>query len=88
MSIQIIDQDSSEKSHSFKWPFEKGQKPVGGTQVLIEKVDKILRDNGVPCPPKRKKLTDNVWICGNGKKIKTNDAQLIELFTETWEDEE
>ncbi|SDH52358.1 hypothetical protein SAMN04487996_1431 [Dyadobacter soli] len=88
VKFQIVNQDSTETNYSFKWPFESGPKPVGGTKALIEKVDKILAEHGVPCPPKRKKLTDAVWLCGNGKMIKTSDSKLIDLFSEAWDDEE
>ena len=47
--------------------------PVGGTGALVDMVSKALRDNHVDCPPQRSKIADNVWLCGNGKKITTNN---------------
>lgn len=88
VSFTIVNENNSQKNVSFEWPFPPGPAPVGGTQALLKKVNKILSDNDITCPPKRKKISSNIWLCGNGKKIKTSNSKLIDLFTEAWDENE
>ncbi|MEM6737713.1 MAG: hypothetical protein AAF620_16745 [Bacteroidota bacterium] len=83
VSLEIINEDGTSKMVSFEWPFI-GPPPIGSDSVLSSKVQNILVDNDIDCPPERKKVSDNIWKCGNGKKIRTNDKKLEALLTKVW----
>lgn len=84
VKLEIISEDKSTKKVEFNWPFSH-EAPVGGSSVLINEVDKVLKKNGVDCPPKREKISDNIWKCGNGKKIRTDDPRFIKLLSKAWQ---
>lgn len=84
VKLEIIDENKSVKKVEFAWPYPDSV-PVGSTKALLNEIDKMLNSNGVDCPPKREKLSDNIWKCGNGKKIRTNDQRLIKLLSKAWQ---
>jgi len=84
VSVEVINKDGTVKKVEFDWPF-KGPPPVGSSEELIKKVDAILNENGIDCPPKREKVSDNIWKCGNGKKIRTDDSKLARLLSKAWD---
>jgi len=83
VSIEIINEDGSKKTIQFEWPF-KGPPPVGDKEDLPTKVNSILISNEIVCPPKREKVSENIWKCGNGKKIRSNDEKLTRLLNKVW----
>ena len=87
VSLEIISEDGKTEEITIEWPFN-GPPPVGSNAALMEKVDSLLKDNKVDCPPKRVKVSDHIWKCGNGKKIRTNSRKLVRLFNEAWNDDE
>ncbi|MDB5141083.1 MAG: hypothetical protein JWR12_2999 [Mucilaginibacter sp.] len=72
------------KTISIDWPFPNGPLPVGGQEEVLKKIDTLLKANGVNCPPVRTALGNNIWLCGNGIKIRTNNPKLISLLTDAW----
>jgi len=85
VALEIIDTNSNVKTYQIKWPFPSGPKNVGGEKSFMNVVDTILSDNNIECPPKREKVSENIWRCGNGKKIRTSSAKLSKLFSKAWE---
>lgn len=88
VSFKIINKDKSEKVIQINWADLHISGNTGATKAVMSKIDKVLRENGVDCPPKREKVSDNIWLCGNGKKIKTDNTKLKALFSEAWEENE
>lgn len=84
VSIEIISQDGSTNVVQFNWPFN-GPAPAEKSKELVAQVSKILHDNGIDCPPQREKLSDAIWRCGNGKKIRTKDSELTRLLSKAWD---
>lgn len=84
VSLEIIHQDGTSKEVKFDWPF-KGPPSVGSNKALLKTVDKILLENEIDCPPKREKISDHIWKCGNGKKVRSKDDKLTRLLTKAWE---
>jgi coenzyme F420-reducing hydrogenase gamma subunit len=85
VSLEIIDTNSIVKVYDFDWPFSDGPQPVGSEKSFIKIVDGILVDNNIDCPPKREKVSDHVWLCGNGKKIRTQNTKLANLLSKAWD---
>ena len=82
VSLEIIE-DGKTRTVTFQWPF-KGPPPIGSDDLLINKVDSILKENDIDCPPERRKVSDEIWVCGNGKLIKPKDKKLSRLFNKAW----
>lgn len=85
VSLEIIDKNNSVKTVEFEWPYPPGPPPVGGAGSVVEKVNKICKENGIECPPVRQKVSDNVWLCSNGKKIRTKSVKLAKLLSKAWD---
>jgi hypothetical protein len=84
VELEIINEDGSVKDYTVEWPYN-GPPPTGGNTEVIKKVDKILSENDINCPPQRVKVSDNIWKCGNGKKIRAKDAKLSRLLSKAWD---
>ena len=82
--LEIINRDSS----ITKVKIKLGSSDLAENPTIMARVNTELRTNNIDCPPKRFKLADNVWLCGDGKKIVTNDARLKAILTSEWKDEE
>jgi len=85
IKIQIMDNDSISNTFSIPitvdfYALEKGLID----EASFKRAKKKLRDiNAVlssVCPPERKKISENIWKCGNGKKIKSNDKRLDKVM--------
>lgn len=85
VSLEIIDTNSQVINYEIDWPFPPGPKPVGGETSIINVVNGILSDNNIDCPPKREKVSENIWLCGNGKKIKAKSNKLAKLLSKAWD---
>jgi hypothetical protein len=74
--------------YTIKWPFNEGPQNVGGRTEVLRQINGILNENNIDCPPARSLIAPNIWLCGNGKKIRTNDTKLKELLTAAWKENE
>ncbi len=86
VELEITDKDSSVRVVKFKWPITSGPKSVGGKSEAIKIVESICANNGIDCPPKREKISENVWRCSNGKRIRTKDEKLAKLLSNAWDE--
>lgn len=84
VSVEVVDGDSLLKNVKFEWPLTTGQDSLRNRSDLIRKIYQICSENGVDCPPIRQKVSDNVWRCGNGKRIRIRDNRLANLMLEVW----
>ncbi len=86
--IEII--DPSKPNTSVKvyidWPYE-GSPPIGAGKKILNKIETKLREAGVDCPPKQRKLSSYIWECGNGKLVRVKDKRVAMLFSSMWVDE-
>lgn len=83
--LQVVTSSGTEKEYTIELP--SGPPPTGDTSSLkaVDKqIIKILSENNIDCPPKREKVIDKVWRCGNGNIIKTSNARLARLFAKAW----
>ena len=53
VNLEIINEDGSSKTIAFDWPYD-GPPPVGSNKAFTNEIDKLLKKNGVDCPPKRR----------------------------------
>lgn len=84
VSLEITEKGRSPKTLWLPWTF-KGPPSIGDSTTLVKRVDALLQENGVECPPARVKLSENVWRCGNGKLIRTKDTRLAGLLGKAWD---
>jgi hypothetical protein len=90
--LVIVDADAAHpgstisKNYRIAMPFPDKNAATGGRTQVMDQVNTILLDNKIDCPPKRSQITDNIWLCGNGKKISTDDSRLKQLLTEAWKE--
>ncbi len=56
---------------------------VNGTPSYVE--DK-LKSAGVKCCGKKKRISDCIWVCCEGNKIRTCDPILIKVLEQIWKD--
>jgi hypothetical protein len=80
VQLEVVDNSGESKHVVFDLP------PQGELLNLDLKdrkriLDSILTRHGVYCPPKREKISANIWKCGNGNKVRTNDARLTLLLS-------
>ena len=84
VQLEIVEANGSSKKYNIDWPYQ-GPPPTGSSADVLAKVDTILLENNIDCPPKREKISDNIWRCGNGKEIRTKDKRLVRLLTKAWD---
>lgn len=85
VTLEIVDENGNVKEVSFEWPFS-GPPPIGDNSSLAAKVEEILKENDVDCPPERTKVSDYVWRCGNGKLVRTKDRKVGRLLSKAWDE--
>lgn len=85
VSLEIIDTDSTIKVIELEWPYD-GPPPVGSNISVMDIIYNKLSENNIDCPPERKKISENIWKCGNGKKIRTKDKRLARILSSEWDD--
>lgn len=73
IEIEVLDDKNKSSKFELNWPFD-GPPPIGAD--LDAALDSLDREISEVCPPKRRKLSDNIWKCGNGKRIRTNNRKL------------
>ena len=54
----------------------------GSPAYIVEK----LNAAGVKCCGKRKRISDCIWVCCEGNKIRTCDPVLIKALEQLWKD--
>ncbi len=84
VSFEIVDEDGTSKTIEFEWPY-KGPPPIGSSKSVMNAINDKLSAHGIDCPPERQKISEYIWKCGNGKKIRTNDKRLARLLTVEWD---
>lgn len=82
-TFEVVKEDGSIQSFSFEWPYD-GPPPIGSIDSVLSTVQLILEENELDCPPEREKISDNIWKCGNGNKIRTDDQRLKTVFSYSW----
>jgi hypothetical protein len=82
--LQVVSTETGTKEYIFKLPF--GPPPTGDNSAVMKKVDAILAENKIDCPPKREKISENIWKCGNGKLVKTPDVRLGRILAKAWDE--
>lgn len=87
VSLEVIDLTGKSTIIKIAWPDRKGQPAIGGNDSIMGKINTELSKNEVDCPPKIEKISDSVWVCGNGKRVKSLDRKLTKLLTKEWKEE-
>ncbi|TFF36320.1 hypothetical protein [Mucilaginibacter psychrotolerans] len=90
VALNVTDVKGHTKIIHFKILFPVGPGNTGGINKsnLLTTLGQKLREKGVVCPPKRKKIADNVWICGDGTKYTSDNQKLNALLEELWNESE
>ncbi len=84
VSLEIVNLKGKNTVLTFKWPFT-GTPYASDTAAFMMKVDDLLIENGVDCPPKREKISDHMWRCGNGKIIRTDNVKFSRVLELAWD---
>lgn len=85
VKFEVIDLDSNSATIEIKLPLVTSTGGTPTTAELVRVVKAQLADKDIDCPLKRKKITDNTWLCGNGKTITTSNSKLKTIFSEIWD---
>jgi hypothetical protein len=85
VTLMVVTPEGSTKEYKFKLP-PPGPPSTGEKSMILKKVNAILQENEIDCPPKREKVGENIWKCGNGKLVKTPDAKLARILSKAWDE--
>ena len=83
VTVNIIDEMGALESLTFVWPFQ-GPPPIGAADPIVDSLYIVMQEI---CPPERKKISENIWKCGNGKKINTDDKRMAGYLSSQWDNE-
>lgn len=86
VSLEVIDLTGKSTLIKIAWPDRKGQPAIGSNDSIMNTINNELSKNEVDCPPKIEKLSETVWVCGNGKRVKSLDRKLTRLLNKEWEE--
>jgi len=90
VAVEMTDTKGKTKTIRLRLKFPGGTGNTGssGQSKVLADLSKALKDKGVVCPPKRQKIADNVWICGDGTKYISTNKKLTALLEELWKENE
>ncbi|WP_430405229.1 hypothetical protein [Fluviicola sp.] len=86
VSLEVIDLIGKSTVIKIAWPTEKGKPAIGSSDSIMSTLYYELSKNEVDCPPKIEKISETVWVCGNGKRVKSLDRKLTRLLTKEWKE--
>lgn len=83
--LQVVDASGTEAEYTIELPSGPPATGDSSSQKAIDKqITNSLAAKNIACPPKREKVTDYVWRCGNGTLVKTSNAKLARWLAKAW----